>query len=96
MGTLDYGNSKVKDGTATVELYIHEKSMGDDPRPCYSPQAPLQTPPLLSSTLLLAQHAQKGHTKVEGREGGMLTKLICCFEHYNGIILYFITDVNLL
>ena len=28
--------------------------------------------------------------------GGVLTKLICCFEHYNGLIIYFITDSYLI
>ena len=73
------------------------KKVGGAQIPRYSPQAPLPILPLLSSALLLVQHAQKRHTKVEGREGGgMLTKLICCFEHYNGLILYFITDSDLL
>ena len=62
--------------------------------------------PLLSYTLLLAfvcammkitfEHAQKRHTNVEGRERGVLTKIICFCEHYNGLILYFIADYYLL
>ena len=66
---IEDSNSEGKDETSTVEIQSHDKSRGGAPIPHYPPQAPLPTLPLLSSTLLLAQHAQKRHTKVEGREG---------------------------
>ena len=69
MWAVEYGNSEVKVGTATVELQSNGKSRGVSPSPCYSPHDPFPTLPLLSSALLLAQHTQKSHTKVEGREG---------------------------
>ena len=62
--------------------------------------------PLVSSALLLAfvfammkinyELAQKIHTKVEGREGGVLTNLISLCENYNGFVLYFISNSYML
>ena len=70
MWEVEDSNSEVKDLTETVELQIQKKSMGGNPIPIYSPQAPHPTPPMLSAALLLAQHAQKRHTKFEGGGGG--------------------------
>ena len=62
--------------------------------------------PLLSSALLLAfvcammkinsEHAQKCTPRLKGGRGTMITKLISFCEHYNGLVLYFITDSYLL
>ena len=62
--------SEVKEGTETFELNSHKKSRGGFPSPRYYPQAPFPTLPLLSSSILLAQHAQKRHTKDQAQEGG--------------------------
>ena len=44
-----------------------------------------------------SEHAQKIHTKVEGRDGGgILTKPIYFYEKYDGLVLYFITNSYLL
>ena len=61
--------------------------------------------PLLPSALLLAfvcammkinsEYAQKCTQRLKGG-GGVLTKLISFSEHYNGLVLYFITDSYLL
>ena len=37
-----------------------------------------------------------GTPRLKGGRGGMVTKLICCFEHYNGLPLYFIANSYLL
>ena len=60
--SVEDSKSEVKDVTASVELYSHEKRMGGAPSPCYSSHGPLPTQPLLSSALLLVQNAQKRHT----------------------------------
>ena len=78
MREVEDGNSDEKDRTTTVELQSHEKSRGGAPSPLYPPQAPLPTVPLLSSALLLAQHAQKGTPRLKGGRKGVSTKLICC------------------
>ena len=62
--------------------------------------------PLLSSALLLAfvcammkinfDNEQNIHTKVEGREGGILTKLISFCGNYNGLVIYFFTNSYIL
>ena len=62
--------------------------------------------PLLSSALLLAfvcammktndEHAKKFTPRLKGGRGMMLTKLISFIKHYNGLILYFITESYLL
>ena len=70
MWAVEDGNCKGKIRTVTVALKSHGKSRGGAPIPRYSLQAPLPTLPLSSSDFLLAQHVQKRHTKVEGREGG--------------------------
>ena len=70
MRALEGDKREGKERDVTVELQSHEKSRGGAPIPCYSLQAPLPTLPLSSSYFLLAQHVQKRHTKVEGREGG--------------------------
>ena len=69
--------------------------MGVASIPRYSPQDHLPTPPLLSSALLLAHMHKKGTPRLKGGEG-VLNNLICCFEHYNGLIICFITDSYLL
>ena len=50
-------NSKLNDGTATIELFSCDKSRGGTPILHYSTQSPLTTPPMLSSALLLAQNS---------------------------------------
>ena len=67
---VEDGKSEGKYGTLTFELKNHKKSRGGFPRPRYYPQVPFPTLPLLSYSILLAQHAQKRHTKVQAREGG--------------------------
>ena len=61
---VEDSNSKGEEVTTTVVIQSHEKSRGGSPRPHYSPQSPLPNLPLSSSALLIAQHAQKRHTKV--------------------------------
>ena len=39
---------------------------------------------------------KKGTQSLKGGRGRLLTKRICCFEHYNGLIHYFITDSYLI
>ena len=61
---------------------------------------------LLSCSLLISfvsammkiiyKHAQKRHTKVEGKDEGVLNKIILFCEHYIGIPLYFIANSYLL
>ena len=51
---------------------------------------------MLSFALLLAQNSPKSYTKVEGRDGGMLTQIIYFYEHYNCLLIYFITNSHLL
>ena len=41
-------------------------------------------------------HAQKCTPSLKGGRGGVLTKVILFCEHYNGLVLYFITDSYLL
>ena len=98
MRAVEDRNSERKERTATVELKSNGKSRGGAPIPRYYLKSLLPTPPMFSSALLLAQHAQKRHTKVEGREGGVgLTNIICCFKQYNGLTIYsFFTDSYLL
>ena len=62
--------------------------------------------PLLSYAILLDfvcammkinyEHAQKYTPKLKGVRVGVLTKLISFCEHYNCLVLYFITDYYML
>ena len=92
MRAVENGNSEGKYGTAKVELQSHEKSKGGIPSPHYYPQAPL---PILSLFLLLSYLARM-YKKVTPRLNGgtktMLTNLIYFYEHYNGLVFYFITN----
>ena len=62
-----------------------------------TPHIPLFQPRLCYPLLSCLHSMHKKDTpRLKGGRGEILTKLICCFEHYNGLILYFITDSYLL
>ena len=93
---VEDGNSEVNDVTTAVGLQSHEKSRRVQ-RSQDNTYMPLFQPHLCYTLLsCLPSMHQKFTPRLKGGRGGMLTKLICCFKHYNCIILYFITDSYLL
>ena len=73
----------------------HEKSRGV-PKAHANPHMPFFQTHLFYPLLSCLPSMHKTSTpRLEGGRGG-LTKLKCCFEHYYGLSLYFITDSYLL
>ena len=77
--------------------YRVTKKVGGVPQAHATPHRPLFQPCLCYLLLYcLPSMHKKGIPVLKGGGGRMLTKLICFYEHYNGLVIYFITNSYLL